>query len=95
MKGNAPDCGTSRRMDTGAIAAEAGAIELGLRAAGKADRAARGKAYLKSDLGFAGAPVPAIRSVARARSPARPGLAHSELLGRLPRQHPVTLPSPH
>ena len=62
------------------IEAEAGAIERELRAAGKPGRADREKAYLKSDLEFAGTPTADIRSVAKAWSSARPGLAHDDLL---------------
>lgn len=68
------------RAGTSAMAAPSGAIERGLRAAGKPDRAVREKAYLKSDLEFAGAPAAAIRSVAKAWSSAHPGLVHDDLL---------------
>lgn len=81
MTGNAADHGTSAPAVSTGIAAEAGAIEQALRAAGTPGRAERERAYLKSDLEFAGTPVPAIRSVARAWSAARPGLARGDLLG--------------
>ena len=50
-------------MGSSAGPAEAAAIEDALRALGSPERAASEKAYLKSDLEFAGTPVPAIRSV--------------------------------
>jgi 3-methyladenine DNA glycosylase AlkD len=67
-------------MDTAAVAAATGAIASGLCTAGTPDRAVREKAYLKSDLQFAGTPAAAIRSVARAWSAARPDLDHGDLL---------------
>jgi 3-methyladenine DNA glycosylase AlkD len=80
MTGNAADRVARPRMGKTAIAAEAGAIGRGLRSAAIPGRAAREKAYLKSDLEFAGTPAGAIRSVARAWSAARPGLDHADLL---------------
>ena len=64
-----------------ASAAEAASWERALRDLGSASRAAAEKAYLKSDLEFAGTGVPAIRSLAAAWCRARPGLTHDELTG--------------
>jgi 3-methyladenine DNA glycosylase AlkD len=50
-----------------------------LREHGTPERAASEKAYLKSDLEFAGAPVPAIRATIRSWGKARPGLTRAEL----------------
>jgi 3-methyladenine DNA glycosylase AlkD len=60
--------------------AGADAITAGLRAAGTPERATREKVYLKSDLEFFGAGVPASRAIVRAWCRARPGLAHDELV---------------
>ena len=60
---------------------EAVAWERALRELGTASRAASEKAYLKSDLEFAGTAVPAIRALVTAWCKARPGLAHDELTG--------------
>jgi 3-methyladenine DNA glycosylase AlkD len=80
MTGNAADHAAAPRTVTVTISAEAAAIERGLRAAGQPGRAAREKAYLKSDLEFGGTPAAGIRSVAKAWSRAHPALAHGELL---------------
>jgi 3-methyladenine DNA glycosylase AlkD len=63
----------------GAIKA-AGAIEAALRMAGIPERAVRERAYLKSELEFAGAPAGAVRGVIRGWCTARPGLTRAELL---------------
>jgi 3-methyladenine DNA glycosylase AlkD len=66
-------------------------LDAGLRAAGTPERAAGSKAYLKSDLDFYGAPVPAMRALVRAlvvgvgggekgRGTAHPGLARGDVL---------------
>jgi len=55
--------------------------ERALRELGTASRATSEKAYLKSDLEFAGTAVPAIRALVTAGRKARPGLAHDELTG--------------
>lgn len=60
--------------------AEAAAITAELRAAGTPERAVSAKAYLKSDLEFFGAPVPAIRSAVRSWCRSRAGLRHDELI---------------
>ncbi len=78
--GNAGAHVTPPRTGTATAEAGAGAVERALRAAGIPDRAAREKAYLRSDLEFAGTPVAAIRSVTKAWSSGRPGLAHDDLL---------------
>ena len=62
-----------------ASAAEAASWERALRDLGSASRAAAEKAYLKSDLEFAGTGVPPIRALVTAWCKARPGLAHDEL----------------
>jgi 3-methyladenine DNA glycosylase AlkD len=53
--------------------------ERELRATGTAERAAQEKAYLKSDLDFAGVPVPAMRAIVLAWHRAHPGLTGGEL----------------
>jgi 3-methyladenine DNA glycosylase AlkD len=60
-------------------AAEAARIEQALREHGTPERAASAKAYLRSELEFAGAPVPAARSVVRSWCKARPSLTRGEL----------------
>ncbi len=55
--------------------------ERELRRLGTAERAASEKAYLKSDLDFAGVPVPAMRAMVATWCKARPGLGHDELTG--------------
>ena len=67
-------------MGSSAGAADAAAIEQSLRALGTPERAAQEKAYLKSDLEFAGTPVPAIRSVARSWCRQHHGLDHDGLV---------------
>ncbi|MGN6795240.1 MAG: DNA alkylation repair protein [Streptosporangiaceae bacterium] len=62
-------------------AAVAASWERTLRAAGTAGRAASEKAYLKSDLEFAGTGVPAIRAMVAAWCRARPRLAHHDVTG--------------
>ena len=54
-------------------------IERELRGLGTPERAASGKAYLKSDLEFTGTTVPATRTVIRSWCRARPGLTRREL----------------
>ena len=68
------------RQDGRAGTAGAAAIEASLRGVGTPQRAASEKAYLKSDLEFTGAPVPAIRATVRAWCRARPDLTHAELI---------------
>jgi 3-methyladenine DNA glycosylase AlkD len=60
--------------------AEAAAIEQALRELGTPRRAASEKAYLKSDLEFAGVPVPVTRSLVRSWCRDRPGLSRTELI---------------
>ncbi len=55
--------------------------ERELRGLGTAERAVGEKAYLKSDLEFAGVSVPAMRAMVAAWCKARPGLGHDELTG--------------
>ncbi|HEX9527066.1 MAG TPA: DNA alkylation repair protein [Streptosporangiaceae bacterium] len=62
-------------------AAEAADWERALRRVGTAARAASEKAYLKSDLDFAGAGVPAIRAMVARWSKARPALHHDQVTG--------------
>jgi 3-methyladenine DNA glycosylase AlkD len=52
-------------------------VVAGLRAAGRPERAARERAYLKSDLEHWGAGVPAVRAVARTFARSHPGLPAS------------------
>ena len=61
-------------------AAAAAAIEAALRAAGAPERAASEKAYLKSDLEFAGTSAPAMRAIVRSWCAERPGLARADVL---------------
>jgi 3-methyladenine DNA glycosylase AlkD len=60
-------------------AADAASIEARLRELGTPERAVGAKAYLKSDLEFTGASVPAIRAAITSWRKARPALAHDEL----------------
>jgi 3-methyladenine DNA glycosylase AlkD len=53
--------------------------ERELRATGTAERAAQQKAYLKSDLEFAGVPVPAMRAIVLCWHRAHPDLSRGEL----------------
>jgi 3-methyladenine DNA glycosylase AlkD len=62
-------------------AGEAADWERALRRVGTAARAASEKAYLKSDLDFAGAGVPAIRAMVARWSKARPALQHDDVTG--------------
>ncbi len=62
-------------------AAEAAEWERTLRRAGAAARAASEKAYLKSDLDFAGAGIPAIRAMVARWCRTRPALQHDQLSG--------------
>ncbi len=64
-----------------AQAAEAAGWELKLRTMGTPARAASEKAYLKSDLEFAGTGVPAIRAMAAAWCKARPDLTADHVTG--------------
>jgi 3-methyladenine DNA glycosylase AlkD len=52
--------------DPGLVPGLVAELDAGLRAAGTPERAAGSKAYLKSDLDFYGAPVPAMRALVRA-----------------------------
>ena len=67
-------------MGSSAGAAEAAAIERSLRALGAPERAAHEKAYLKSDLEFAGTTVPALRSVVRSWCRQQHDLDHDALV---------------
>ncbi len=60
-------------------AAEAGGLLAQLTAAGASARAISEKAYLKSELGFVGAGVPATRAVVKRWLKGRPDLHHDEL----------------
>jgi 3-methyladenine DNA glycosylase AlkD len=60
-------------------AAAAANWERQLRNAGTPERAVREKAYLKSDLEFAGTGVPAIRALVAAWCKARPSLPHDQV----------------
>jgi 3-methyladenine DNA glycosylase AlkD len=62
-------------------AAEAADWERALRRVGSAARAATEKAYLKSDLDFAGAGIPAIRAMVARWSKQRPALQHDQVTG--------------
>jgi 3-methyladenine DNA glycosylase AlkD len=62
-----------------AAASEAGTIATELQAAGRPERAAQEKAYLKSGLDFLGVGVPATRAVVRSWCRAHPGLGHDDL----------------
>lgn len=55
-------------------------IDSELRARARPERAAREKAYLKSDLAHYGTPVPAVRAVVRAARKARPHLDRDDVL---------------
>jgi 3-methyladenine DNA glycosylase AlkD len=69
-------------LDTHAdSAAGAADWERRLRDDGSAERATGEKAYLKSDLEFAGTGVPAIRSMVTGWCKARPSLTHDEVTG--------------
>jgi 3-methyladenine DNA glycosylase AlkD len=61
-------------------ASEATAIEHALRAGGSPERAVSEKAYLKSDLEFAGTSVPVMRSTVRSWCADRPDLARADLV---------------
>lgn len=61
--------------------AQAADWEHRLRELGSPERAAREKAYLKSDLVFAGVPMPVLRSVVATWCTARPALTATELTG--------------
>lgn len=61
-------------------AAEAALLEQSLRELGTPERAASEKAYLKSDMEFAGATVPATRSVVRSWCKARQPLTRGKLI---------------
>jgi len=67
-------------MRDSAAVAEAAALEESLRALGSAERAVNEKAYLKSDLEFAGTGLPAVRSTVRSWCRDRPALSHDELV---------------
>jgi 3-methyladenine DNA glycosylase AlkD len=58
----------------------AAGIESALRALGTSERAVGERAYLKSDLEFAGTGLPAIRSTVRSWCRVRPGLGHDDLV---------------
>jgi len=63
------------------LAGEAADWERALRRVGTAARAATEKAYLKSDLDFAGAGVPAIRAIVARWLKKRPELQHDQVTG--------------
>src|SRR5258707_2732074 len=73
-------CGTVTVPAAG-WAAEAADSDRALPRVGTAARAASEKAYLKSDLDFAGAGVPAIRALVARWSKARPALHHDQVTG--------------
>jgi 3-methyladenine DNA glycosylase AlkD len=60
--------------------ADATAIEAALRAAGTPERAVSEKAYLKSDLQFAGTSVPVMRAIVRSWCAGRPDLARADVV---------------
>jgi 3-methyladenine DNA glycosylase AlkD len=60
-------------------AAEAATFARQLREAGTAERARQEKAYLKSDLEFAGVAVPVMRAIVRSWCADHPGLSHDHL----------------
>jgi 3-methyladenine DNA glycosylase AlkD len=60
--------------------ASAAAIEAALRGLGAPERAVGEKAYLKSDLEFAGVALPALRSAVRSWSASQPELGHDGLV---------------
>ena len=59
---------------------DAAAIERALRALGTAERAVTEKAYLKSDLEFAGTGLPAVRATVKGWCKDRAGLDHDDLV---------------
>jgi len=59
---------------------DAAAIERALRALGTAERAVTEKAYLKSDLEFAGTGLPAVRATVKGWCKDRAGLGHDDLV---------------
>jgi 3-methyladenine DNA glycosylase AlkD len=63
----------------GAWVGEADRLEAALRAQGSPERAVSEKAYLKSDLEFAGVPLPVLRAMVRAWATDQPGLDHDGL----------------
>ncbi len=64
---------------TADAAAQAAFLEQSLRSAGVSERAASDRAYLKSDMEFAGTGVPAARAVVRSWCQARQPLTRSQL----------------
>jgi len=72
---------TSARSDPAGDAGAAAPWERALREQGGAARAASEKAYLKSDMEFAGTGVPAIRTMVAAWCKAHPRCTHDELTG--------------
>jgi 3-methyladenine DNA glycosylase AlkD len=62
------------------VNAAAEAIDADLRARGRPDRAAKERAYLKSDLVHYGASVPAIRAAVTSFGAAHPDLGHDDLV---------------
>jgi 3-methyladenine DNA glycosylase AlkD len=68
------------KVPASGMSAAAAAIESALRALGTPERAVSEKAYLKSDLEFAGTSLPATRSTVTAWLKDRPGLDHEALL---------------
>jgi 3-methyladenine DNA glycosylase AlkD len=72
---------TSPLTDVPACRSEAASWERELRERGSADRAVSDKAYLKSDLEFAGTGVPAIRAMVAAWCKTRRDLSGDELTG--------------
>lgn len=70
----------TRLTDTEAAEAEAADFERGLRAVGSPQRAASQKAYLKSDLEFAGVPVPTMRAAVASWCMGRAGLGRDRLI---------------
>jgi 3-methyladenine DNA glycosylase AlkD len=72
---------TSPLTDVSACRSEAASWERELRERGSSDRAVSEKAYLKSDLEFAGTGVPAIRAMVAAWCGTRQDLSGDELTG--------------
>jgi len=62
------------------IRSEVSGFEQALRAEGSPERAAGEKRYLKSDLDFAGVPVPQIRKLVAAWLKLQPGLDREDLI---------------
>ncbi len=77
--GPAGGSGLADESDPAGPGRAAAGIERAIRAAGTPDRATGARAYLKSDLDFAGTTVPAVRALLRSWRQGRPGLTRAEL----------------